>query len=831
MPEYLSPGVYLEEVASGNRPIEGVSTSTAGFVGVAERGPVDEPTLVTSFAAYLRTFGSYLDHRVFSHDRDLLPFAVEGFFTNGGSRLYVTRVVGKTAKFAEADLFRNASERRVDTKLSERAAAGADVLFIDSGTNIQPGDVLLLLNEPRSERVTATSAPIAAGVRITGRLHADHLVADNVTVQVETASTPLALTANVVMAAGDTSVAAIADASTLAAGAVLRISDTAHPELTEYVTIDAANAAGISEPGLLFDHPAATTQVDEVVLANAPGEPGGRAIDVAVGARAGSALVPTTGGSALTAGQIIAIGAEHYVVHSPIANLSISATPTGNIHAMGTALKRQAPLLRVHARYQGSWANGLRVRVRSTSALSTKVIEAAGVGDSPVKLAATLGLAAGSVIEVSRGTPPEVVLRQRVAGVSGQEVDLAGGATVALKKDDLVRSVDFDLLIDRLDAAGKVVESETFANLAMDPAHPRYAPTIVGVFDRKSGRPQSTGLSELIRLSDLTRDDNGVDQGDAVASRLDVPFDAVVSFLARGDDDLDNINDSSYIGQTAPDPADRTGIATFENIDDISIVAAPGRSSQDVQNALINHCELMRYRFAVLDSLSAAKMQDVQEQRQQYDTTRGALYYPWMTITDRFGRPGDVRYIPPSGHVVGVYARSDNTRGVHKAPANEVVRGIRELRTSLTKGEQDILNPKDINCLRDFSDLNRGLRVWGARTLSSESEWNYINVRRLFLFVEKSIENGLQFAVFEPNSEALWATVKRSITNFLTSVWRDGALEGTKAEEAFFVEVGLSTMSQSEIDNGRLIVVIGIAPVKPAEFVIIRIQQKTRGAD
>jgi phage tail sheath protein FI len=180
---------------------------------------------------------------------------------------------------------------------------------------------------------------------------------------------------------------------------------------------------------------------------------------------------------------------------------------------------------------------------------------------------------------------------------------------------------------------------------------------------------------------------------------------------------------------------------------------------------------------------------------------------------------------------MGIYARSDNTRGVHKAPANEVVLGIRDVQVRLNKPEQDLLNPKHINVVRDLREANRGIRVWGARTLSSNPEWRYVNVRRLFLFVEESIDRGMQFAVFEPNSEFLWATVKRSITNFLTSVWRDGALEGTTPEEAFFVQIGYGiTMTQDDIDNGRMIAVVGIAPVKPAEFVIIQISQKTREA-
>nr|HMN27370.1 phage tail sheath subtilisin-like domain-containing protein [Caldilineaceae bacterium] len=403
------------------------------------------------------------------------------------------------------------------------------------------------------------------------------------------------------------------------------------------------------------------------------------------------------------------------------------------------------------------------------------------------------------------------------------------GVEAALVADDLASSLEFDLIVERLEN-GKVVESETFANLAMDAAHPRYALRVVGAFDRATGEPERAGESNLVRLSNLTLDDNGADVADAALLRLNLPFEGVSRQLGGGDDDLTTITDATYIGQPAADPEDRTGIFTLENIDDISIVAAPGRTSQDVQNALINHCTLMRFRFAVLDAEPNARLGDVQTQRQRYDTTYGALYYPWLVIRDPFGRRDDVLNIPPSGHMVGIYARSDVQRGVHKAPANEVVLGIRDLQVRLTKGEQDILNPRHVNCLRDFRDMNRGLRAWGARTLSSDPEWKYINVRRLFLFVEKSIERGTQFAVFEPNSEALWATITRSLTGFLTSVWRSGALEGTKPEEAFFVKVGLSTMTQDDIDNGRLIVLIGIAPVKPAEFVIFRISQKTREA-
>jgi len=240
----------------------------------------------------------------------------------------------------------------------------------------------------------------------------------------------------------------------------------------------------------------------------------------------------------------------------------------------------------------------------------------------------------------------------------------------------------------------------------------------------------------------------------------------------------------------------------------------------------------------VLDAQTPPRdtLTDVQAQRQQFDTKYAAIYHPWLTIPDPFPIPAgrEPGYpVPPSGHVVGVYARTDIERGVHKAPANEVVRGILGLQRLLTKEQQDILNPYpvNVNVIRDFRDNNRGIRVFGGRVVTSDPDWKYVNVRRLLIFIEASIDRGLQWVVFEPNAEPLWARVRRSISNFLTTVWRNGALEGVKPEEAYFVKCDRTTMTQTDIDNGRLIVLVGVAPVKPAEFVIIRIGLWTARAD
>jgi hypothetical protein len=308
--------------------------------------------------------------------------------------------------------------------------------------------------------------------------------------------------------------------------------------------------------------------------------------------------------------------------------------------------------------------------------------------------------------------------------------------------------------------------------------------------------------------------------------------------LDGGDDSMATLNDASYIGVDDVNPEARTGLFSLNNVDDISIVACPGRTRSEMQSALIAHCELARYRFAVLDAQRPPHdaIADVINQRQQYDTKYAALYHPWLLIPPPFpasGAQADEYAIPPSGHMLGVYARTDIERGVHKAPANEVVRGITGLQRLLNKSEHDILNPYpiNINVIRDFRSNSRGIRVYGGRVITSDSDWKYVNVRRLLIFIEASINRGLQWVVFEPNAEPLWARVRRSISNFLTLVWRNGALEGTKVEEAYFVKCDRTTMTQTDIDSGRLICIVGVAPVKPAEFVIVRIGLWTAHAD
>ena len=248
--------------------------------------------------------------------------------------------------------------------------------------------------------------------------------------------------------------------------------------------------------------------------------------------------------------------------------------------------------------------------------------------------------------------------------------------------------------------------------------------------------------------------------------------------------------------------------------------------------AVISQCERLKDRFAIVSA--PGHLADVSSIRPPRDTAYAAFYYPWIRIVSAGSK--DSVLMPASGHVAGIYARTDLERGVHKAPANEVVRGLDcdgthdPLEFFISKSEQEVLNPRGVNVIRDFRSEGRGVRVWGARTMSSDPEWKYISVRRFFIFVEESIDEGTQWVVFEPNSEATWSIVRRTVTDFLRRLWRNGALVGVTEDDAFFVKCDRTTMTQDDIDNGRLICLIGMAPLRPAEFVIFRIGQKTAGS-
>ncbi len=295
--------------------------------------------------------------------------------------------------------------------------------------------------------------------------------------------------------------------------------------------------------------------------------------------------------------------------------------------------------------------------------------------------------------------------------------------------------------------------------------------------------------------------------------------------LLAGGEDGDPVAEADYTGENNPPGSPPTGLAAFAVNDEISIVCAPNEVEvPGLTDAIVTHCENMKDRCAVLQAKQDAGA--VGDLFPSINSKYAAFYYPWIKVIDPVTNLP--KLIPPGGHVAGIYARSDTERGVHKAPANEPVRGAIDLQLDLTKGDQDVLNPRGVNCIRSF--IGRGILLWGARTTSDDPAWKYVNVRRLFLFLEKSIERSTQWLVFEPNTERLWARVRQSVSDFLAQVWKDGALMGTTPEEAFFVKCDNTTMTPSEIELGKLIIIVGVAPARPAEFVIFRLAQWRSGS-
>ena len=461
----------------------------------------------------------------------------------------------------------------------------------------------------------------------------------------------------------------------------------------------------------------------------------------------------------------------------------------------------QAGVLTISAATPGAWAENMRVTVAPASKAKTQVL---AVDGADLTLKNADGFNPGDVVELFDG---KEAVYATVKSVLDRVVTLDAPCTADVADSRVgtskyIRTCEITITA-RLDDMVEVYE-----NLSLKAGALNYAPV-------------KTAKSELIRVEVEPKAD----------AETVVPYELcggtgselVLTPAGGSNGTVLTVAAGTYLGKD-DGPGKRTGLQAFLENGNVSIMAIPGVTLPEVQSALIAFCENKKSCFAILDiPMELTKTNDVANFRDMYDSTYAAMYHPWLQMYDAGSK--HAAYFPPSGAMAGIYARSDNERGVHKAPANEVVRGCTGLSCAYNEGEQDILNPIGVNLIRAFP--GRGIRVWGARTISSNGLWKYVNVRRLFIYVEESIKANTNWVVFEPNSEALWSRVTRTIANFLATCWRDGALAGSSPDQAFFVECGPTTMTQDDIDNGRLICQIGIAPVKPAEFVIFRITQKT----
>jgi phage tail sheath protein FI len=750
MPEYLSPGVYVEEIDAGPKPIEGVSTSTAGAVGVTAMGPTSgKPELVTSFADFTRKFGGYLPEPDAATVNQWalnpteggrwwqFPLTVKGFFENGGQRLYVKRVFSASAVASGGTLGHG-----LVAEIEQDTGAAATTLKLRHLVNIGVGSVV---NVVRGD----TGVAFGAG---------PYTVSDyNPTTRMATFAPALGTAANA--GRGDK---VVIHAITVGAGDdTLAFSAKARGVWGEDLSVRVRPVAGASYN--ILNEPTIAGAVLSTTLT--------------VAAIATETTLDVASNTGVAAGDLIAIGGEEYSVTGTAAGQIMIAAPGLAIQqGIGAAVRRLRPA------YQSA-TPGAAIRVWGGATLY-----------------------AGAIVELDNGGVTEML---SVVSVAGELVTLSANMANDYWEGHKLRVVEAEVAV--VYAPGGVVQAmEEFGGLRLVADG-----SMSYLIDHVNQR------SNLVQVASA---DPANFPLTTVSSAADFPCTPNGGWLklSGGDDAVSTLSPDDFVGVDGGS-GKRTGIAALEDIDEISICLAPGMWSASVQSALIMHCESLKDRFAVLDPQDGLSIEGIRSFREPLDTKYAALYYPWVEVRDP-SRKRNVQ-VGPSGHMAGVYARVDVERGVHKAPANEVIRGITKIADDVTKREHDMLNPKNINVLRYFP--GRGNRIWGARCVTSDAAWKYVNVRRLFIFVEESIDEGTQWVVFEPNDEPLWARVRQTINNFLTSVWRSGALQGAKADEAFFVKCDHSTMTQDDIDNGRLICQIGIAPVKPAEFVIFRIQQKT----
>lgn len=723
MPEYLAPGVFVEEVSFRAKSIEGVGTSVAAIVGPTRFGPLrGKPEVVTSFGEFTRLYGDIQNLNiggasVLNHT----AIAAKAFFDGGGKQLYVSRV----GNFATPT-----------TGFASAADAGAAVTFRSRFPGTM-GNFTLEVNWKDSEnllRSEVTSAPTEDEVVY---LQATGLTAANL--------------ANVTLPGG--------------LGATLSV--------RALVQRDDANYDIVS-PNLIVS--------DGTITAT-----------VAAGGTS-QVQVPDLTGRTLRFTRV--------TLKAP-ANGSLD-DGTSAVIVLGSALAPGAELFTLAG---GTWGTNTAVY----GLLDTASAEF-DVSPNPIN-----------------------------PGVTAFSMPLAALAAAPNNVRAIMAQRTFDLSVRSGGRNGPVIY--TYGNLTTAPSGPRSLPAVLAAQPSKH-------YDQLTSPVQCTLG-NGVDGEDIMDALLEMFDDAAMNpagisidgpryLITLGGGSDGDIPVALQYGGASDEVNGSTGFTALEDIEDVSIVMTPaavesygqsdatvvGQRHQAIVAEVQKHCRKMRYRVGIVDSRDGMSMAEVREFRSNFDDSRLALYYPWVVIADPRGVSNTIN-VPPAGFIAGVFANTDVQRGVHKPPANEPVIGALRFAQDINRFQQELLNPDGVNCLRSFP--GRGHRVWGGRTLASDPEWKYVNVRRYFLYLERSIEKSTQWVVFEPNGEALWDNVRATVESFLYNEWRNGRLLGSD-KTAYFVRCDRSTMTQNDIDNGRLVCEIGVAALKPAEFVIFRIGQKTADA-
>lgn len=502
--------------------------------------------------------------------------------------------------------------------------------------------------------------------------------------------------------------------------------------------------------------------------------------------------------------RYLAHAVNHFFINGGSRAFVMRVAPQDAATAKSTTAKGQEGAMEISARNPGEWGNSVTVSFAPESQSKSQILK--DLGDNQYKLKNAVGFNVGDVVAVEGAGDTQYNI---ITSAKGNTLKFKEAFTGDVVDDGLVpkvviRTCEMNVTVECDDNV------ENYENLTLNINSPNFI-------------AKRMVKSDFVVLS-AKAGEEALPPVEVVKKIFGIEGDNVKVSLSGGlNGSAASLTDADFIGKDEG-PGSRTGLQAFLDNTDVSIMAIPGIVSPNVQLSLVNHCEKLGSRFAVLDMPKDSKtVTDILQHRDIVDSDYCAMYQPWIQVYDPLDKKDT--FIPPSGSVVGIYARSDNSRGVHKAPANEVVANCTGLYVNYNVGEQDLLNPKGVNLIRKFPGA--GIRVWGARTASSKPLWKYINVRRLFIYLEESIKANTNWVVFEPNDEKLWARVRRTIEIFLEGVWRTGALVGGSPGDAFFVDIGPNTMTKDDIDNGKMICVIGVAPVKPAEFVIFRITQKT----
>lgn len=505
--------------------------------------------------------------------------------------------------------------------------------------------------------------------------------------------------------------------------------------------------------------------------------------------------------------RFLAHAVNHFFANGGSKAFVMRVVPPDATIAKAKCLESKEGTIEISARNEGSWGNSVIVSFESSSSSKTQILE--DLGEGKYRLKSVAGFDVGDVVELEGSGKPQFSV---VTNVTGNNVTFSKpfeGEVVdaGLLPKIVVKTCEMNVVVEE----GETVEKYT--DVSFNVLSPLFIEKVMSKSEivHLTAKPVEGAIAPI----DVVKQVFG-GKGNGVKVTLSGGANGTAAALT----------DADFIGKD-DGPGSRTGIQAFLDNTDVNIIAVPGVTSPDVQLSLVSHCEKLASRFAVLDiPMTAKTVPDILQHRDIVDSDYCAMYHPWIKVFDPLDKKDT--FIPPSGSVMGIFARSDSNRGVHKAPANEVLANCTGLYANYNVIEQDLLNPKGVNLIRKFPGA--GIRVWGARTASSKPLWKYVNVRRLFIYIEESIKANTNWVVFEPNDVALWSRVKRTVEIFLEGIWRTGALVGASPSEAFFVDVGPNTMSKDDIDNGRLICTIGVAPVKPAEFVIFRITQKTEEA-